>query len=227
MNFIALKSGLSAAENEIKAYQSDLKGKKYLYLLAGVHGDEVEGIYVLEQLFNWLKEAPFELPLIVLPLLNVDGHQAQTRTNAHQVDLNRNLPTKSWVLTDGHDAQHYGGPQALSEPENAYLVQLLEKFTPGLIISFHAWKPLLNFNGDCEKVAQFITQFNHYPVEADVGYPTPGSLGEFGPERFGAPVLTYELPPFTEELSLKDIWAQNEAGLQAFMRSKLLQNYLI
>ena len=227
MNFIALKSGLSAAENEIKAFQSDLKSKKYLYLLAGVHGDEVEGVYVLEQLFTWLKEVSFELPLIVIPLLNVDGHQAQTRTNAHQVDLNRNLPTQNWVLVDAaQDPKHYGGPTALSEPENIYLVQLLEKFSPGLIISFHAWKPLLNFNGNCEQVAQFISKFNHYPVEADVGYPTPGSLGEYGPEKYASPVLTYELPPFKEDLSLKDIWAQNKAGLQAFMRSELLQSYL-
>lgn len=226
MNFLPLKSGRSAAENEIKSFQSDLRRKKYLFLLAGVHGDEVEGVYVLEQLFNWLKEAPFELPLIVLPVLNVDGHQAQTRTNAHHVDLNRNLPTKAWQPTDPQDPKHYSGPQALSEPENVYLVQLMKKFSPGLIISFHAWKPLLNFNGDCERVAQFIAQFNHYPVEADVGYPTPGSLGEYGPEKFNAPVLTYELPPFKEDLSLKDIWQQNAAGLKAFLKSELLQSYL-
>ena len=226
MNFLPLKSGRSVAENEIKAYQSDLKRKKYLFLLAGVHGDEVEGVYVLEQLFTWLKAASFELPLIILPLLNVDGHQAQTRTNANKVDLNRNLPTQSWALTDAADPQHFGGPAALSEPENVYLVQLLEKFTPGLIISFHAWKPLLNYNGDCLRVAQFINRYNHYPIEADVGYPTPGSLGEYGPEKFQAPVLTYELPPFKEDLSLKDIWQQNAAGLQALMRSELLQSYL-
>ncbi len=226
MNFLPLKSGRSVAENEIKAYQSDLKRKKYLFLLAGVHGDEVEGVYVLEQLFTWLKAASFDLPLIILPLLNVDGHQAQTRTNANKVDLNRNLPTQSWALTDAADPQHFGGPAALSEPENVYLVQLLEKFTPGLIISFHEWKPLINYNGDCLQVAQFLNRYNHYPIEADVGYPTPGSLGEYGPEKFQAPVLTYELPPFKEDLSLKDIWQQNVAGLQAFMRSDLLQSYL-
>jgi protein MpaA len=226
MNFLPLKSGKTVAQEEIKAYKTETKTKKYLYLLAGVHGDEVEGIYVLEQLFNWLQQEAHELPLVVLPILNLDGHQAQTRTNAHHVDLNRNLPTTSWQLTSAEDPRYYGGPQALSEPENVYLVSLFKKYHPGLIISFHSWKPLLNYNGNCQQVAEFITQYNHYPLEADVGYPTPGSLGEYGPSCWQAPVLTYELPPFTEELSLKDIWAQNEAGLKAFLRSELLQTYL-
>ena len=226
MNFLPLKAGRSVAQEEIKAYLTEPKTKKYLYLIAGVHGDEVEGVYVLEQLFTWLQEAELELPLVVIPLLNPDGHQAQTRVNAHQVDLNRNLPTKSWQLTSAAEPRYYGGPAALSEPENIFLVSLLEKYHPGLIISFHSWKPLLNYNGNCQQVAEFISKHNHYPQEADVGYPTPGSLGEFGPERFQAPVLTYELPPFTEKLSLKDIWAQNEAGIKAFLRSELLLTYL-
>ena len=50
MKFLELASGLSVLGQPIKAYRSTIEAKKYLYLIAGVHGDEVEGAYVLEKL---------------------------------------------------------------------------------------------------------------------------------------------------------------------------------
>jgi predicted deacylase len=79
MNFIELKSGTSVEGSEIKAYKTDVKASSYIYIIAGVHGDEVEGVYVGNQLFEWLKEEEnLELPLVVVPIQNVDGYRAGT-----------------------------------------------------------------------------------------------------------------------------------------------------
>lgn len=223
MIFSEIEPGKSVEGHPIPAYKTDVKAQKYLYLMAGTHGDEVEGIHVLKELFNWLKNEHSlkDFPIVVIPILNVDGYRASTRVNAHMVDLNRNLPTRDWT-PQASEAKYNPGPKPLSEPENIYLIKLLDKFPPALIISFHSWKPILNYNGDSQDVAEYLSQFNHYPIAGDIGYPTPGSFGAYVPEKYKAGVLTFECPPLTDELGLKEIWEENKTGLMNFMQSELL-----
>jgi protein MpaA len=228
MIFSELESGTSLEGLPITVFKTDIKAPKYLYLLAGVHGDEVEGVYVLKELFNWLKNEHSlkDMPIVVLPILNVDGYRAQSRVNAHLVDLNRNLPTKDWT-PEKTQPKYNPGAKPLSEPENQFLVKLLDKYKPGLIISFHTWKPILNHNGDCQDIAQYLHQFNKYEMAGDIGYPTPGSLGTFGVEKYNAPVLTFECPELkTHRESLKDIWKENEEGLKRMFQTELIWNKL-
>lgn len=221
MNFTPLKAGTSVEGDEIPAFRSEDKASKYVYLMAGVHGDEVEGVYLLQELFKWLQEEDISLPLIVIPILNVDGYRSGSRVNAHGVDLNRNLPSSNWT-EEAREEKYHPGAEALSEPENKYLVKLFEKFPPKFILTLHSWKPMLNYNGDdCLKYAQVIHEHNEYPLVADIeGHPTPGSLGEFAPEKYDAQVLTFEAPLISEDLSLNDIWEQNKVGLQALFKSE-------
>lgn len=228
MIFSEIESGLTREGNKIQAFKTDVKATKYLYLMAGVHGDEVEGVYVLKELFDWLKveHSLKDLPIIVLPIVNVDGYRAGTRVNAHQVDLNRNLPTSDWK-PEASQPKYYPGPEALSEPENQFLVKLFDKYRPGFILSFHTWKPILNYNGDCEDIALFLKKYNDYPVDSDIGYPTPGSLGAYGPEKYKCPVLTFECPELkNHKETLKEIWDENEKGLKDLMQSDLITNKL-
>lgn len=227
MDFVELKPGKTVEGDEIKAYRTETKSPHYHYLMAGVHGDEVEGVYILQQLFDWLKEnEEIDLPLIVIPVLNVDGYRAGTRTNSHGVDLNRNLPSAQWTSV-AREKKYNPGTEALSEPENKYLVKLFEKYKPSLIISFHSWKPMLNYNGEgCQKYAEHLNKFNGYPVLDDIeNHPTPGSLGEFGPEKYKANVLTFEAPTLADSggKSLKDIWEENKIGLKSLLSSDLLE----
>ena len=142
MIFSELPSGESVAGDPISAfhhYVTKNSSDKYIYLLAGVHGDEVEGVYVLEKLFEWIKDEDcFSLPFIVIPILNPDGHRMGTRVNGHEVDLNRNLST-GWQA-DYKKKRYFPGTQAMSEPENIFLDELFQKFPPGLVLSFHSWK---------------------------------------------------------------------------------------
>jgi protein MpaA len=223
MIFVELDSGKSVEDMEIPAYKTDVKADKYLYLLAGTHGDEVEGVYVLQKLFEWLKDEHSlrEIPIVVIPVLNPDGYRNSTRVNSHAVDLNRNYPSDNWV--DKAKKEKYNpGPEALSEPENKFFVKLMDKFPPGLVLSFHSWKALLNYNGEIEDVANYLSSHNEYETAPDVGYPTPGSLGCFVPEKYNCGVLTFECPVLNDANSLKSIWLENEEALKSFIQSNLL-----
>ncbi|MBH48070.1 MAG: hypothetical protein CME71_07850 [Halobacteriovorax sp.] len=224
MNFIPLKSGKSVEGDEIKAYKSETKGPSWIYIMAGVHGDEVEGVYVVQKLYEWLQnQEDIQRPTVIIPILNVDGYRAGTRTNAHAVDLNRNLPSKDWT-NKGREAKYNPGTKPLSEPENIYLDKLFQKYPPKLIMSFHSWKPFINTNGDCLEVAQFLERYNNYEIVQDeiAGHPTPGSLGEYAQQEYNSPVITFECPLLASGKSLKEIWDENAVGLQALMRSNLL-----
>ena len=227
MIFNELPFGTSVECNEIKAYKSDLNASKYLYLMAGTHGDEVEGVYVLDKLFAWIKDehSLSDLPIIVVPILNPDGYRVGTRVNSHAVDLNRNCPTKDWVGEYKKD-KYNPGKAPMSEPETVFLDNLFKKYPPAFIMSFHSWKRILNFNDDAEDVANYLSSYNSYPVTGDIGYPTPGSLGNYAPEEYKAPVLTFECPVLEDDLSLKDIWLENEEGLKNFIQSELLTRKL-
>lgn len=190
--------------------------------MAGVHGDEVEGVYVLKKLFEWLQEEEgVQASLVVIPVLNVDGLRHGTRINAHGVDLNRNCPSQAWSPT-ASEAKYNPGPKGLSEPENVFLDNLFKKYPPHFILTFHSWKPLLNYNGDCKNIADFLSRYNSYDVDDDVHYPTPGSLGQYAPETYQSPVLTFECPTLSDELTLEQIWKENETGLKALMHSELI-----
>ena len=229
MIFSAIESGKSIEARDIPAFKSDSKtDSKYLYLIGGTHGDEPEGVHVLKELFSWIKSESNlpDLPIIVVPVLNPDGFQTQTRVNARAVDLNRNYPSKDWS-TEHSKPRYNPGPEPLSEPENKFLIQLFDKYTPGLILTFHTWKPMVNYNGDCKDVAEIISNHNNYELAPDIGYPTPGSLGTFMSETYKAPVITFECPEMVEGMpKLQDIWQENEEGLKAFMKSELIFKYL-
>lgn len=225
MDFVEIKSGTSVEGAEIKAYKTEKKSSSYIYIMAGAHGDEVEGVYVVDQLFKWLKQSEdIDLPLIIVPVQNVDGYRTGSRVNSHEVDLNRNFPSKNWKKDSKRGKDYHPGTKALSEPENQFLDKLFNKYPPKLILSFHSWKPMINFNGECKHIADYLAKYNNYEVVGDVGHETPGSLGEYAPEKYNCPVITFECPVLEGDLTLKSVWEENEEGLKSLMESNLLHD---
>ena len=135
-------------------------------------------------------------------MFNFDGILAHERRNANHVDLNRNLPTKDWtaeVVTERYSP----GAAAGSELENQALVQYLESAEkPVLIISLHSWKPMLNINGDCRRVAEAIGASTGYLIEESIGYPTPGCLGTYAGLERAIPTITYEIERGLDQASV-------------------------
>ena len=177
----------------ISAYSFGHKGPEVL-ILGGVHGDETEGVIAANGLLRVFDQSfPFQLKVTLVPMFNLDGILKNQRRNAHNVDLNRNLPTTDWS-PEAIKERYNPGPFAGSEPENQALIKYLKDKKPIFIITLHSWEnPMLNTNGDCQAVAKTISAHTKYKITSDIGYPTPGSLGCYcGLER-QIPTITYEL----------------------------------
>jgi protein MpaA len=56
-----------------------------------------------------------------------------------------------------------------------------------------------------------MSKYNGYPVEGDIGYPTPGSLGTYYGKERDIPVITLETWYDTGEKA----WQENAPGLKA------------
>ena len=186
--FAQSRGGLS-----ILGYYLGAQGPRVL-LLGGVHGDEVEGVALAQELMaKYHRIFPYKLQLMLIPLFNMDGILAQTRCNCAGVDLNRNLPTQDWTVKE-RAPRYHPGRFANSEPENQALTTVIDKFRPQLIISFHSFSRwMINVNGDCSREADLLHDITRYPIHEDIGYPTPGSLGTYAGQERNIPTITYEL----------------------------------
>ena len=116
---------------------------------------------------------------------------ATNRKNANGVDLNRNFPTKNWELSP-QESDYFGGKQPASEEETKFLISSIEKYCPDLILTLHSPYGIVNYDGPAEYEARIISNLTDYPVQNEIGYPTPGSFGTYcGIER-STPTITLE-----------------------------------
>jgi len=184
--------GHSSQNLPIPAYSFGSSGPTVL-ILGGVHGDEIEGVIATHGLLErFSKSFSFKLNVVLIPIFNMDGLLANQRKNYNGVDLNRNLPTNDWSNEVSEDKYH-PGEEANSEPESQAIVKYFEENKPVFVLSLHSWKPMLNINGRCEKIAETMAKFNNYEIKDSIGYSTPGCLGTYcGIER-DMPTLTYEI----------------------------------
>lgn len=137
---------------------------------------------------------------LFIPCLNPDGMALNRRTNSNNVDINRNFPTKNWGKNEGDNAtcddettNYFGGKSAGSEVETQFLIQIIEKYKPTLIMTLHAPYKVVNYDGPAGKIAEKISKIINYPVEASIGYPTPGSFGTWAGVERNIPTITLEL----------------------------------
>ncbi len=176
----------------IPAFRFGSSGPSVL-IIGGVHGDEYEGVTACHGLlYKFTQNYNYNLRITLVPCLNLDGHQLKQRKNSNGVDLNRNLPSKDWTNHSTED-KYFPGEKPNSESENQALVDFIKHNQLQMIYSLHSWKPLLNTNGDCIEEAKTISQVTGYEITADIGYPTPGSLGTYCGIEGTTPTLTYEI----------------------------------
>ena len=221
MIFDSLPPGLTFENNPIETFRSEVKGAKFIYLVAGVHGDEVEAIYVFKKLFDWLCDdhSMQDIPSIVVPILNKDGYFRQTRENARNQDLNANFPTD--VPSEFTKSEKF-----LSEPETNYLSQLFKKYRPGLVLNFMSHTaPALTFEGDAQIVASFISKLNSYPMKSEKIFDR-GTLCHYAWHYFHSPVVNILLPKMSDDLNLDEIWQHNQMSFKKLFLSDVLRRYL-
>jgi protein MpaA len=105
--------------------------------------------------------------LWIVPTLNPDGVAADTRGNAHGVDLNRNFPF-AWRPLGGGE---YSGPHALSEPESRAAERLILRLRPDLTIWFHQPFDLVDRSGGDAAIERRFSRLIGLPLVQLSRYP--------------------------------------------------------
>ncbi|RYZ85807.1 MAG: murein peptide amidase A, partial [Proteobacteria bacterium] len=182
------------------------------------------GVRLALDFLQWLQTSEANSPSEILhswfliPCLNVDGYLKNSRTNANGVDLNRNFPSSDWS-PEAKAPRYSPGPNPASELEIQALVQLIEIERPSLIVHFHSWEPCIVYTGAAGKAAaQTLAGSTGYEVREDIGYPTPGSLGQYGWLDCKTPVVCIEEK---EHAPLETVWSNFKPGLTKLMTTEL------
>lgn len=180
-----IKSTRTQKGNEIGLFGN--KDSREILVIGVFHGDEPQGKVLIEE---YLKKCP-ESNLYFIPCLNPDGMDIGKRTNASGVDLNRNFPTDNWEYT-AHD-EFFGGESPASEIETKFIIDVIDELKPKIILTLHAPFKVVNYDGDAKEIAKKISEIIKYPIEENIGYPTPGSFGTYAGIEKNIPTITLEL----------------------------------
>ncbi len=172
-----------------------------VFVIGVFHGDEPQGKYLIEKYLDTVVNTE----LLFVPCLNEFGLENNVRTNINGVDLNRNFPTENWKFTERNE--FFGGDAPASEKETQFIINLVEKYHPDIILTLHAPYKIVNYDGYSEKyeaILNKISEIMEYPLEPSIGYPTPGSFGTWAGVEKGILTVTLELDEEIEIESLED-----------------------
>ena len=199
--------GKSVEGISLTVYHPDA-GDPALVILATIHGDEAETTVVVSEALRCVARSDLQAAVILCG--NPDGMLRGTRGNARGVDLNRNFPTSNWSPdpvhhksrgSDARDIALSPGTAPASEPETSALISLVERWKPRAVVSLHAALACIDDPG-ASNLGRQLAERCGLPLQTDIGYPTPGSMGTWASER-GLSLITWELEP-ASAYDLKD-----------------------
>jgi murein peptide amidase A len=121
-----------------------------------IHGDETGGVAIAQALERL---SPRDLDLWIVPVLNPDGVAADTRKNAHGVDLNRNFPWRWRPLGGAYES----GPRPLSEREARIAQKLILRLHPHLTIWFHQHLDMVWASGGDRRIEKAFARVSGLP----------------------------------------------------------------
>ena len=206
-------------------------GKSMVLFIGAMHGNEQNSSVVLQKWIDDFDANPDMLPpgrsVVVIPSINPDGEAADTRTNAHGIDLNRNFPSNNWqtaVTEPGGSLTKDGGSQPLSEPESQALAQYVTAVRPRLVLSYHSHAGIVEANdaADSDALAKTYGTLSGYQAmfASSIGnffdYSTTGAFEDWAAQQLNLPVLVVELAsPNNDEFSWnrQAMWAMAKVAL--------------
>ena len=148
--------GRSWQGRPIEAVQVGNRSGTRVLVVGCIHGDETAGIAIARALE---RRSPSDLDLWIVPDLNPDGVAADTRQNAHAVDLNRNFPWR-WRRMGGVYAS---GPRPLSEREARIAHALIVRLHPHLTVWFHQHLDMVWASGGERRLEQVFARVSGLP----------------------------------------------------------------
>lgn len=219
---LSLARATSWQGRPLEAYRLGQGQDEFVFFFGGFHGDEAQGVLMLNALMAELKEKPALLEkrsVFIMPQVNPDGVAHKKRVNHRGVDLNRNFPTSNYRAGAHPKTRYYAGQSALSEPESKAVFELLKPFVERIpahkikIMSIHAPLAVNNYDGPARDISLAMKRHNGYAVSSDIGYPTPGSFGSYYGKEKGIRVVTLE----TGRVSAQAAWKRHRKALYAFL----------
>jgi protein MpaA len=129
-----LEIGRSVEGRPIVAVERGTPGGTVVLVIGVIHGDEDDGVAILERLAT--APVPPGVSLWLVESMNPDGEVASQRWNAAGVDLNRNFPYDWGPIGEPGDPQ-YAGTGPASEPETQAIVDFVSRIRPELGLWYH------------------------------------------------------------------------------------------
>lgn len=158
-------------------------------IIGSIHGDERAGLRVIKDLLD--RKLPTNVDLYLIRTANPDGVEADRRTNAHHVDLNRNFGYHWAPSTKGSST--WSGPAKFSEPESKALKKFIKQLDPALVVTFH--QPLFGVGANDKgmPIVRAIAAGIHLPVQSfSCTGKCPGSFTSWVNHRTDGVAVTVE-----------------------------------
>jgi murein peptide amidase A len=180
-------------------------------VIGAIHGNERAGIAIVQRLEH--DTASRDVSLWVLPDLNPDGAHANTRGNAHGVDLNRTFAWR-WRPRTAPGTTFYAGPGPLSEPESRFARLLISRLRPDITIWFHQSETAVDSSGGSTAIEARFARRVALPLRRLIRY--PGSATTWQTHRFPkSTAFVVELPPGTLSANAARAYARAVLALAA------------
>jgi len=198
--------GTSKNGRAINAYVFGSGGRTVLYT-GQIHGNEYSARNLMNAWVDEIEANPQNIPentqIVVVPTINPDGSSAGTRTNANNVDLNRNFDVSDWKsdiqTVNGQPFAGGGGPTPMSEPETQAIANYTRQLAPTLTMSYHAAAAYVigNTCGDTPALAATYASMVRYRnmtgVSGAFAYQITGTYDDWICEKLGRRSVLVEL----------------------------------
>lgn len=151
----------------IEAIRLGTPGGVVVVVVGVIHGDEDAGLLIIRTLEQ--SDIPQGIDLWLIPTMNPDGTALERRTNANQVDLNRNFPY-GWSKIGKPGNWQYSGKTRASEPETKAIISFFNQIKPQLGIWYHQDLSIISpGTGIDGKLRQRYSQLTGIPLKKITG----------------------------------------------------------
>jgi predicted deacylase/methionine-rich copper-binding protein CopC len=199
--------GSSAQGRAMNAYYFGSGAATVMYTGA-IHGNEVSTKLLMDRWVQDLEAKARTIPggvrVVVVPTINPDGYARGTRTNANNVDLNRNFATSDWqkdiTTVNNQPFPGGGGASAMSEPETKAIASLAQSLRPKVILSYHSIGGMVAANqaGNSSSLAAAYASKSGYgnitgQSDSTFEYSISGTADDWYAQAIGVPSILIEL----------------------------------
>jgi protein MpaA len=183
---------VNAAPIVAKRY-GDAGASRSMVVVGSIHGNETQGQRIVGRFARHQARRLNGVEVWTIKTTNPDGVAANTRGNAHSVDLNRNFPYRWKPIPPS--SGYYSGPGPASEPETKAVRRFLRRERPDITVWYHQpWgRTLIPCGGGGRRVALRYARLSG--LSARDCFPSPpGSATGWQRAKLGEKAFVAELP---------------------------------